>query len=33
VHRYPLATVIEKPGLPVPAFEAPRHGTHWQPFL
>ncbi len=33
VHRYPLLTVIEKPELPVAAFEAPRHGTEWQPFL
>jgi cephalosporin hydroxylase len=33
VHRYPLVTVIEKPGLPVADFEAPRHGTEWQPFI
>lgn len=33
VHRYPLLTVVEKPELPVAVFEAPRHGTEWQPFL
>jgi hypothetical protein len=33
VHRYPLVTVIEKPPGPVRAFEAPKRGTEWQPFL
>jgi hypothetical protein len=33
IHRYPLVTVIEKPLLPVPQFEAPKHGTQWEPFL
>ena len=33
VHRYPLMTVIEKPLTAVRRFEAPRHGTQWQPFL
>jgi cephalosporin hydroxylase len=33
VHRYPLVMVIEKPDLPVADFEAPRHGTEWQPFI
>jgi hypothetical protein len=33
VHRYPSATVIEKPPGRPPAFEAPRHGTQWEPFL
>ena len=33
VHRYPFATVIEKPELPVARFESLRHGTEWQPFL
>jgi hypothetical protein len=33
VHRYPIATVIEKPAGRPPAFEAPRHGTVWEPFL
>jgi hypothetical protein len=32
VHRYPLLTVIEKPAGRVPVFDAPRHGTEWQPF-
>ena len=32
VHRYPLVTVIEKPAVAAP-FEAPRHGTEWQPWL
>jgi hypothetical protein len=32
IHRYPLVTVIEKPTLPVARFEAPKHGTQWQPF-
>lgn len=33
IHRYPFLTVIEKPLLPVPRFQAPRHGTRWEPFL
>jgi hypothetical protein len=33
IHRYPLLTVIEKPLLPVAPFEAPKHGTIWEPFL
>ena len=33
VHRYPLVTAIEKPATQVRDFEAPRHGTEWQPFL
>jgi hypothetical protein len=33
VHRYPLITVIEKPARAVERFEAPKHGTEWQPFL
>ena len=33
VHRYPLMTVIEKPQRRVERFEAPKHGTEWQPFL
>jgi hypothetical protein len=33
IHRYPLVTVIEKTLLPVPCFEAPKHGTVWEPFL
>ena len=33
VHRYPLLTVIEKPDRQVPDFEAPQHGTQWEPFL
>lgn len=32
VHRYPLVTVIEKTES-TPPFEAPKHGTEWQPFL
>ncbi len=32
VHRYPFVTVIERPQSPVGSFEAPRHGTEWQPF-
>jgi hypothetical protein len=31
VHRYPQATVIEKPRLPIEPFDAPRRGTEWQP--
>jgi Methyltransferase domain len=31
IHRYPLVTVIEKPLLPVPRFESPKHGTQWEP--
>jgi cephalosporin hydroxylase len=33
VHRYPLITVIEKPPTAAADFEAPHHGTEWQPFL
>jgi cephalosporin hydroxylase len=33
VHRYPLVAVIEKPAGHISCFEAPRHGTQWQPFL
>ena len=33
VHRYPILTVIENPPSGVPRFDAPRHGTHWEPFL
>jgi len=33
VHRYPLITAIEKPRGSVADFEAPHHGTEWQPFL
>jgi hypothetical protein len=32
IHRYPILTVIEKPGHRLPAFEAHRHGSRWQPF-
>jgi hypothetical protein len=32
VHRYPIVVVIEKPAAQVPPFEAPRHGTQWQPW-
>jgi cephalosporin hydroxylase len=31
IHRYPFIVVVEKPLLPVPRFEAPAHGTEWQP--
>jgi hypothetical protein len=33
VHRYPLVTVIEKPASQVPRFEAPKHGSHWEPWI
>ena len=33
VHRYPLMTVIEKPGSRPNDFIDPHHGTKWQPFL
>jgi hypothetical protein len=33
VHRYPFITVIEKPPLPVPRFEAARRGSSWEPFM
>lgn len=33
VHTYPYVTVIEKPAHTVAAFEAPRHGTNWEPWL
>jgi hypothetical protein len=32
IHRYPFVTVIERTESPVASFEAPRHGTEWQPF-
>ena len=32
VHRYPFVTVIERAETPVASFEAPRHGTEWEPF-
>jgi len=31
VHLYPFVIVIEKPDLPLPRFEDPRHGTEWHP--
>lgn len=33
VHMYPFVVVIEKRDAPVAEFVAPKHGTHWQPFL
>lgn len=33
IHHYPFVTVIEKRSSAVVRFEAPRHGTEWQPFL
>jgi hypothetical protein len=33
VHRYPQLIVIEKPSAPVEWFDAPKHGTEWQPNL
>ena len=33
VHVYPFAVVIEKTEHVVEAFQAPKHGTAWQPFL
>jgi hypothetical protein len=33
MHRYPLVTVIEKPDRSVERFQAPRHGTQWQPWV
>jgi hypothetical protein len=32
IHLYPFVTVIEKREAPVNIFEAPKHGTEWQPF-
>lgn len=32
VHRYPFVAVFERSQGSVPRFEAPKHGTHWQPF-
>jgi 23S rRNA U2552 (ribose-2'-O)-methylase RlmE/FtsJ len=32
IHIYPSVVVIERPEHPVQPFEAPRHGTLWQPF-
>jgi hypothetical protein len=32
VHRYPFVTVIERTQASGARFEAPRHGTEWQPF-
>lgn len=31
VHRYPGVAVLEKPEQPVAPFDAPQHGTIWQP--
>jgi hypothetical protein len=33
VHLYPYVAVIEKTDGIFDAFEAPKHGTQWQPFL
>lgn len=33
VHLYPYATVVERSAEHVTEFIAPKHGTHWQPFL
>jgi SAM-dependent methyltransferase len=33
IHMYPFVVVIEKREAPVAEFVAPKHGTHWQPFL
>lgn len=33
VHLYPYVVVIEKNDERVERFVAPRHGTHWEPFL
>jgi hypothetical protein len=33
IHLYPFAVVIEKREVPVERFDAPKHGTRWQPFL
>ena len=33
VHVYPLMCVIERTDVPVSELVAPKHGTHWQPFL
>jgi len=33
VHLYPYAVVIERTDAPVRELVAPKHGTHWQPFL
>jgi hypothetical protein len=33
VHFYPYVTVIERTKARVREFVAPKHGTHWQPFL
>jgi hypothetical protein len=33
VHLYPYVAVIEKTHGIFDAFEAPKHGTQWQPFL
>jgi hypothetical protein len=32
LHLYPFLAVIERTARPVERFEAPRHGTEWQPF-
>jgi len=33
VHVYPFVVVIEKRPVSMPSFSAPKHGTHWQPYL
>jgi hypothetical protein len=33
IHIYPFMVVIEKHGSPLGEFEAPKHGTEWEPFL
>jgi hypothetical protein len=31
IHLYPFVVVIEKPDRALPRFEAPKHGSEWQP--
>jgi hypothetical protein len=33
IHFYPFVTVIEKTCEPISELVAPKHGTHWEPFL